>query len=156
MQSMLTRRQRVGSGAGLGGAEEVARADLFQPGVQLLQVVLILFQRREGQVACGGLLRNLCQEVATLHLKLPVFLVTVRTEAFDDLGSLVCIERRRHHQDAAAALLLRLAQDVAEEIARAPGSVATPRRPAEAPAPAARIRRHTKRASWTAMRATVG
>jgi hypothetical protein len=100
--------QRVGSGVGLEGAEEVPCADLLQPGMELLEIMLILFQRREGQVACVGLLRNLCEEVMTLHTKLLVFLVTVGAEAFNDLGRLVCIERRRHQQYATATLLLRL------------------------------------------------
>src|SRR2546430_9268189 len=111
MQGTLARRQRIGSGTGLEGTEEIARADLPKPGVQLLQIVLVLFQRREGQVAGVGLLRNLREEVATLHLKLPVLLVTVRPEAFDDLGRAIRIERRRDQEYLTAALLLRLVQD---------------------------------------------
>jgi hypothetical protein len=42
-QGTLARRQRGGSGARLWGIEEVARTDLPKPGVQLLQIVLILF-----------------------------------------------------------------------------------------------------------------
>src|SRR2546422_309629 len=98
MQSTLARRKRFGSSGSLGGTKEVTRADLFKPRVQLLQVVLIFFQRGESQIACFGLLRNLREEVTTLHTKLNVFLVTVCTETFDNLGRSVSIERRRNHQ----------------------------------------------------------
>src|SRR5215510_4540666 len=116
MQSFFARCQLVGSGTSLECAEEVASANYLQRGMQLLQIVLILFQRREGQVVCVRLLRNLREEVATLHLKLPVFLVTVRAETGDDLCRVLRIEWCRHQQDATATLLLRLAQHVTEKL----------------------------------------
>ena len=59
--------------------------------------------------ACG-------RQDVTLHPKLPVLLVTVRPEAFDDLGRAIRIERRRDQEYPTAALLLRLVQDVAEKL----------------------------------------
>ena len=68
--------------------------------------MLILFQRREGQVACGSLLGNLCEEVATLHPKFSVLLVTICMEVFDDLSCSVGIERRGNQEYPTTPLLL--------------------------------------------------
>jgi len=50
---------------------------------------------------------------ANCEPKFPVFLITIRAEALNDLGGSVRIERRCHHEYATAALLLRLPQNIA-------------------------------------------
>lgn len=53
---------------------------------------------------CGRLLGNLRQNVATPDSELPVLLVTVRSEAFDDLERAVGLEWRGDRQDPIAVL----------------------------------------------------